>query len=94
MVTKTAGRDSKELITRAAARQLLIFQGTCYWAFAREAIWIIVVFVMRDKKTKGGIFLSFMTIFVFMIIGKIENEKKSQKSSIRKDSYIDKKGST
>lgn len=35
-----------------------------------------------------------MTIFVFMIIGKIENEKKSQKSSIRKDSYIDKKGST
>ena len=57
----------------------------------REAIWIIVVFVMRDKKTKGGIFLSFMTIFVFMIIGKIENEKKSQKSSIRKDSYIDKR---
>ncbi len=60
----------------------------------REAIWIIVVFVMRDKKTKGGIFLSFMTIFVFMIIGKIENEKKSQKSSIRKDSHIDKEGST
>ena len=33
MVTKSAGRDSKKLIIRAAVRQLLIFQGTCYWAF-------------------------------------------------------------
>lgn len=42
----------------------------------REAIWIIVVLGVSDKKMKGGIFLSFVTIFVFMIIGKIENEKK------------------
>ena len=39
----------------------------------------IVVFVMRDKKTKGGIFLSFMTIFVFMINWQDRNVEKSQK---------------
>ena len=32
MVTKSTGRDSKELITRAAVRRLLIFGGTRYCA--------------------------------------------------------------
>ena len=32
MVTKSTGRDSKELITRAAVRRLLILGGTRYCA--------------------------------------------------------------
>lgn len=55
MVTKTAGRDSKELITRAAARQLLIFQGTCYWAFAKGGVTMPVIRPITDLRNTNEI---------------------------------------
>ena len=59
MVTKSAERNSKELITRAAARQLLIFQGTRYWAFTLKPLGERVVLKQQEaeEKTQSGIIL-------------------------------------
>ena len=54
MVTKSTGRDSKELITRAAVRRLLIFGGTHYCACTvdqqAERIFQLLVSVLSKQE--------------------------------------------
>ena len=42
----------------------------------REMIWIVIVVLIGDKKVKGGIFLSFFSVFLFMIIGTKKDERR------------------
>ena len=37
--------------------------------------WIVIVVLIGDKKVKGGIFLSFFSVFLFMVIGTKKDER-------------------
>lgn len=42
----------------------------------REMIWIVIVVLIGDKKVKGGILLSFFSVFLFMVIGIKKDERR------------------